>query len=396
MTIQDHFDGMFMNSGKVLRVNVTSGRPIEEKAKFSRAIRINDLILQSGTTAIDTQGNILGVNVAEQVEAILSIAENSMTAAGGCLQNTYRARIYVKGEENIIEAEKALTTNLNPKGKSLVITTFEISGLTRPQQLVEIEFEGLANDVIHKFEGDNYKHHPASGALKLGSRIFVPGYAAKGNNLNEQLSDANIFLSHALSHFGLGNEHIVCLKLYSASIEDFWTAPGKVAQMLSVQNPTISLIGIPTKNTLIIEAEATTENTSDKKKIIHPTLAPFSESISIDQDIYLSTIYPTNSPGNVLEPGNWSEQRNICTENLQVVLKKVDSNLDDIVVRRYLTLSSVSETTYESGPAWFEATRPTALGCRVPLHPIRDASISLDCHAMRGAGNNIIQKSISG
>ena len=90
-----------MNSGKVLRVNVTSGRPIEEKAKFSRAIRINDLILQSGTTAIDTQGNILGVNVAEQVEAILSIAENSMTAAGGCLHNTYRARIYVKGEENI-------------------------------------------------------------------------------------------------------------------------------------------------------------------------------------------------------------------------------------------------------------------------------------------------------
>ena len=144
-----------MNSGKVLRVNVTSGRPIEEKAKFSRAIRINDLILQSGTTAIDAQGNILGVNVAEQVEAILSIAENSMTAAGGCLQNTYRARIYVKGEENIIEAEKALTTNLNPKGKSLVVTTFEISGLTRPQQLVEIEFEGLANDVIHKFEGDN-------------------------------------------------------------------------------------------------------------------------------------------------------------------------------------------------------------------------------------------------
>ena len=196
----------------------------------------------------------------------------------------------------------------------------------------------MANDVIHKFEGDNYKHHPASGALRLGSRIFVPGYAAKGNNLNEQLSDANIFLSNALSHFGLGNEHIVCLKLYSASIEDFWTAPGKVAQMLSVQNPTISLIGIPAKNTLIIEAEATTENTSDKKRLFIQLWPLFSESISIDQDIYLSTIYPTNSSGNVLEPGKLERTKKYMHREFTSCSKKIDSNLDDIVVRRYLTL----------------------------------------------------------
>ena len=42
------------------RVNVASGRQLEQLAHYSRALRVGDTVLQSGTTAIDRQGNVRG------------------------------------------------------------------------------------------------------------------------------------------------------------------------------------------------------------------------------------------------------------------------------------------------------------------------------------------------
>ena len=96
-----------MSKNKTVRINISSGRAIEEKAKFSRTIRVNDLVLQSGTTAINRSGKVLGSTVGEQVKAIMSIAEKSMAAADGNILNTFRARLYVKGKNNIRGAEDA-------------------------------------------------------------------------------------------------------------------------------------------------------------------------------------------------------------------------------------------------------------------------------------------------
>ena len=69
------------------RINVSSGRPLEHLAHYSRALRVGDMVLQSGTTAIDTDGNVIGVgDVATQVDAIFDIAEDSMGKAGGKLK----------------------------------------------------------------------------------------------------------------------------------------------------------------------------------------------------------------------------------------------------------------------------------------------------------------------
>ena len=40
------------------RINVASGRQLEQTAHYSRALRVDDTVLQSGTTAIDRQGNV--------------------------------------------------------------------------------------------------------------------------------------------------------------------------------------------------------------------------------------------------------------------------------------------------------------------------------------------------
>ena len=42
------------------RVNVASGRSLEKQAHYSRAVRVGDLVLQAGTTAIDRLGNVRG------------------------------------------------------------------------------------------------------------------------------------------------------------------------------------------------------------------------------------------------------------------------------------------------------------------------------------------------
>ena len=42
------------------RINVSSGRPLEEKAHYSRASRVGRWVYQSGTTAIDLNGTVKG------------------------------------------------------------------------------------------------------------------------------------------------------------------------------------------------------------------------------------------------------------------------------------------------------------------------------------------------
>ena len=58
--------------GTSRRLNVASGRQLEKLAHYSRALRVGDTVLQSGTTAIDRQGNVHGEgDVARQVDAII-------------------------------------------------------------------------------------------------------------------------------------------------------------------------------------------------------------------------------------------------------------------------------------------------------------------------------------
>ena len=78
------------------RINVSSGRTLEQVAQYSRALRVGDTVLQAGTTAIDRAGHVRGTgDVARQVETILAIAEWSMGKAGGRLDDVVRSRIYV-------------------------------------------------------------------------------------------------------------------------------------------------------------------------------------------------------------------------------------------------------------------------------------------------------------
>src|ERR671922_267186 len=70
------------------RINVASGRSLEKLAHYSRALRAGAMVLQSGTTAIDRQGNVHGEGDivqqtvdSAQVNRQYSDAGNTMTLA---------------------------------------------------------------------------------------------------------------------------------------------------------------------------------------------------------------------------------------------------------------------------------------------------------------------------
>ena len=119
------------------RLNVASGRQLESLAHYSRALRVGDTVLQSGTTAIDRQGHVHGEgDVATQVEAIMKIAAWSMGKAGGRLDDVVRSRIYVTDIAVGDAAARAIAHYFRDARPAA--TLVQVSGLARPQQLVEI------------------------------------------------------------------------------------------------------------------------------------------------------------------------------------------------------------------------------------------------------------------
>ena len=126
--------------GKYRRSNVGSGRPLEHLAHYSRALRVGDMVMQSGTTAIDTEGNVIGEgDVAAQVDAIVDIARQSMGKAGGRLEDVVRTRTYITDLSVVEAAGRALGKYFRDVRPAS--TVVGVKRLARPAQLIEIEFD---------------------------------------------------------------------------------------------------------------------------------------------------------------------------------------------------------------------------------------------------------------
>jgi aryl-alcohol dehydrogenase-like predicted oxidoreductase/enamine deaminase RidA (YjgF/YER057c/UK114 family) len=119
-------------------LHIHSGTPWESLAGYSRAIKIGDRILLSGTTA--THGDlVVGRNdAAAQAHFIIDKIEASLESLGGKLSDVIRTRVFVKEQEGWKEAILAhgeRFKNIQPAN-----TTF-FANLIGDEYLVEIEVE---------------------------------------------------------------------------------------------------------------------------------------------------------------------------------------------------------------------------------------------------------------
>ncbi len=129
------------------RENFSSGAPFEDKAGYSRAVKVGNMIFVGGTTSTNSKGEVEGTGDAYlQSQIILQKIEDVLKRAGAKMSNVVRVRFYVtdigRGQE-YLRAYSEWFKNIRP-----VITMAEVKALARPDHLVEIEVDAMIGSYL--------------------------------------------------------------------------------------------------------------------------------------------------------------------------------------------------------------------------------------------------------
>lgn len=119
---------------------LSTGTEWESVVGYSRAVKAGNTIHVAGTTATNSNGDIVGINDPyEQTIQILNNIENSLKYFGANLENVYRTRIYAVNIEHWQEIGKAhgkFFGDIRPASAMV-----QVARLITPEMLVEIEAE---------------------------------------------------------------------------------------------------------------------------------------------------------------------------------------------------------------------------------------------------------------
>ena len=126
---------------------VSSGTEWEEMAGYSRAVRIGDRILVSGTTATGPDGLVGGDDPAAQTHFIVDKIENAIQRLGGTLDDVVRTRVFIS---NIDDWEPVARAHGERFGQIRPANTLVEARLVGPEYLVEMEAEVIlgAGDAV--------------------------------------------------------------------------------------------------------------------------------------------------------------------------------------------------------------------------------------------------------
>jgi enamine deaminase RidA (YjgF/YER057c/UK114 family) len=124
------------------RISISSGTKWEDIVGYSRAVRIGNIIEVAGTTAVDENGQVVGLgDPAEQTKFILSKIEKALASTGASLKDVVRTRMFVT---NIADWESiGRVHGLYFKDIKPAATMIEVKSLITPELFVEIEVTAI-------------------------------------------------------------------------------------------------------------------------------------------------------------------------------------------------------------------------------------------------------------
>ena len=129
------------------RSNYSSGAPWESIAGYSRAVRIGNIIEVAGTTAVDTEGQVVGAgDISKQTDYIFNKIRNALNDAGSKMSDVIRTRMYltdINDWETVARVHGDIFSDIKP-----VSTLVEVSGLIDEELLIEIEVSAVVSGMI--------------------------------------------------------------------------------------------------------------------------------------------------------------------------------------------------------------------------------------------------------
>jgi enamine deaminase RidA (YjgF/YER057c/UK114 family) len=128
-----------------VRRNIASGAPWENAVAYSRAVRIGNVIEVSGTTAVDDDGNVVGLgDLYAQTRFVLQKIANALNEAGAGVEDVVRTRIYftdISQWEEAARAHREVFERVRPAA-----TGVQVARLIHDDLLVEIEATAIIAD----------------------------------------------------------------------------------------------------------------------------------------------------------------------------------------------------------------------------------------------------------
>ncbi len=125
------------------RLQATSGSPYEQTIGFSRALRVGERILISGTAPVEADGSSTPGEAEAQAERCLAIIVAAIEELGGTAADVVRTRIYLTDPADadaVGRAHARWFANTRPAATMIVI-----AALLRPDWRVEIEAEAVVS-----------------------------------------------------------------------------------------------------------------------------------------------------------------------------------------------------------------------------------------------------------
>lgn len=130
---------------KLDRTNYSSGAPLEEKAGYSRMVKVGPFIYIGGTTSVQPDGTVFGEGSAyEQTKYILEKFVGLLAQAGAETKDVIKVKAYLTDMKFAAEAARAYSEIF--KEVKPLFTMVGTTMLNRPSQLIEIELDAVICD----------------------------------------------------------------------------------------------------------------------------------------------------------------------------------------------------------------------------------------------------------
>jgi enamine deaminase RidA (YjgF/YER057c/UK114 family) len=390
-------------------VNVASGRQLEKLAHYSRALRVGDTVLQSGTTAIDRQGKVHGEgDVGAQVDAIMRIAAWSMGKAGGRLADVVRSRIYVTDIAVADQAARAIARHL--KDARPAATLVQVNRLARPGQLIEIELDAVdgAGQAAKRISSGRplEQQYAYSRAVRMGNRVFIAGSTALNvrgeveapDDMYRQTRATMDTILAALAEAGGTPGDIVYSKTFLTDLGKADEYTRAWLEALGDVRPVATLLGIPglirPELLIEIEVEAVLGAALSRRDIYtqHQREKPrgYARAVEVGDLVFVSGCTSLSSTGAVQAAGDWAAQYDLAHETIRWALGQAGATMDDVVRRRTFTVDGAEQNRpYGQGPSWFAKSCPASLGCRIAGLARPELLVEVEVAAVKGAHADI-------